>query len=266
MTAATASVRAILFGLNYSADPANRLYGCINDVRAVQTFLVGQRPDAIVQVFDDVSTPDACRKAGILGKLRAFVDAVNADPQCTYAWIHFSGHGSQTRDRSGDESDGKDEAFVPTDFRTAGMLVDDELTAILAGFTRKTLKVVCVMDACHSGTMCDLKYRWSTPTRATLENATSKINARVLAISGCLDTQTSADAFGVLETAAKKEAGGALTGCLLNALAVDKVTAVFDVHSAILARLRANGFAQRPLITSSFNLSKDFTVLPPPLP
>jgi hypothetical protein len=114
--------------------------------------------------------------------------------------------------------------------------------------------------------MCDLKYRWYTPTRATLENATSKINARVLAISGCLDTQTSADAFGVLETAAKKEAGGALTGCLLNALAVDKVTAVFDVHSAILARLRANGFAQHPLITSSFNLSKDFTVLPPPLP
>lgn len=258
------AAKALLFGLNYASDAANRLFGCINDVRNVAAFLAEQKPGIHIRLLDDESTPAACTRAGILGELTAFVAAVNADEACTYAWIHYSGHGSSTRDRSGDETDGMDEALVPTDFARAGLITDDEVMGVLRGLTRKTLKVVCVMDSCHSGTVCDLKYRWTSDTVATVDNARAAvIGARVILLSGCTDVQTSADAFGVFEApvSGKKEAGGALTGCLLNALRLDNVRDAFKVQQATTARLRAGGFVQRPVLTSSFNLKKDLSLL-----
>jgi hypothetical protein len=263
-SAVSAPARALLFGLNYVTDAANRLSGCINDVQNVAAYLTTQKPGIQVKVLDDVRTPGSCTRAGILRELTTFVDAVNADPACEYAWIHYSGHGASTRDRSGDEADGMDETLVPIDFQRAGMITDDEITAILRRLTRKTLKVVCVMDSCHSGTVCDLKYRWTSETSATLDNTRAPdIGARVLLLSGCMDTQTSADAFGVLQTTVSgaKEPGGALTGCLLNALQMDGVRDAFKVQQAVTARLRAGGFTQRPVLTSSFNLKKDLSLL-----
>ncbi len=107
-----------------------------------------------------------CTRAGILASLRDLVDAVNADPACEFVWIHYSGHGDQVQDRSGDERDGMDEVIVPVDFKlgrgdTTGV-TDDELQAIVSGFVRATTRVNIVTDACHSGTMGDLKVRWHT--------------------------------------------------------------------------------------------------------
>jgi hypothetical protein len=265
VTSRPSTARGLLFGLNYENDPDNRLAGCINDVRNVAAFLTARRPGIQLKVFDDVSSPEACTKAGILKELNALVDAVNADPSCEYVWIHYSGHGASTLDRSGDESDRADEALVPLDFRTAGLVLDDDITKVLARFARKSTKVVCVMDSCHSGTVCDLKYRWTSATRAVLDNVKSgAVTAKVILLSGCLDSQTSADAFGVLATG-KKEAGGALTGCLLNTLADVQRGAVpndaFVIQQAVLAQLRTGRFTQRPLLTSSFNLKKDLSLL-----
>lgn len=36
-----------------------------------------------------------------------------------------SGHGSQVKDRDGDEVDGFDEVILPVDFRKAGIITDD---------------------------------------------------------------------------------------------------------------------------------------------
>ncbi len=254
--------RALLFGLNYSADPDNALFGCINDVENIAEYLTTARPGIDIRLLDDTRTPAACTKAGMLAELNALVDAVNADATCTYVWIHYSGHGSQTRDVSRDEVDGKDEVLVPTDFRSAGFILDDDIARILARFTRPTLKVVCIMDSCHSGTVCDLKYRWTSPVSAVLDNTAVTMTARVILLSGCADTQTSADAFGVLDDKSRpKQAGGALTGCLLNTLQADKTVDAFQVQQGTLRRLTALGFAQKPVLTSSFNLKKDLLLV-----
>ena len=47
--------------------------------------------------------------------------------------MHYSGHGVSVQDHSGDESDGQDEALVPTDFATKGVIIDDELTLMVSG-------------------------------------------------------------------------------------------------------------------------------------
>lgn len=44
---------------------------------------------------------------------------------------NFAGHGSQSRDATGDESDGMNETLCPTDFQQAGQIVDDEINRAL---------------------------------------------------------------------------------------------------------------------------------------
>lgn len=45
--------------------------------------------------------------------------------------LAHAGHGSQTRDYSGEETDGMNETLCPMDFRQAGEIVDDELNRCL---------------------------------------------------------------------------------------------------------------------------------------
>jgi hypothetical protein len=99
-----------------------------------------------------------CTKAGMIAALKQLIDAVNADPKCTWVWIHYSGHGSNRPDDDDDEveTDGRDEVIVSRDIRTTGGISDDEFMAILARFDASK-RVVCVMDCCHSGTIGDLK-------------------------------------------------------------------------------------------------------------
>ena len=70
--------------------------------------------------------------------------------------IYYSGHGSQVDDESGDEQDGKDETFVPTDYgrngeRAEDMLLDDELANALNQLRDR--QIVLIVDSCNSGTV-----------------------------------------------------------------------------------------------------------------
>jgi hypothetical protein len=70
------------------------------------------------------------------------------------AVFYFAGHGSQARDRNGDEPDQWDETLMFHDARTPGVgdLVDDELNTMLARLGSKTKNIVVIFDSCNSGT------------------------------------------------------------------------------------------------------------------
>lgn len=72
--------------------------------------------------------------------------------------FHFSGHGSQKKNYTGDEIDGYDETLCPTDFRTQGMIVDDEINATIVRPLPRGVQLHAIIDACHSGTVLDLPY------------------------------------------------------------------------------------------------------------
>lgn len=40
-------------------------------------------------------------------------------------FLHYSGHGGQTKDLNGDEVDGLDEVIFPVDYKWTGHIVDD---------------------------------------------------------------------------------------------------------------------------------------------
>lgn len=258
---------ALLFGLNYTHTSGPHLHGCIRDVENMAAFLRDVHGFTDTRVYTDADESPAARahtsKAGLLRHLRDFAAETRAaSPPIDFVWIHYSGHGSWIRDaRRGaakDESDGRDECLVPCDYETAGLLLDDELKTVWAQFAPGT-RVVCVFDSCFSGTVADLKYSWGTsrvPVRK-VEQAQDSPPSRVIALSGCLDTQTSADALGLVPADATL-ASGAMTSCLLMALSEpDAPNDVFTVTARLRALLRSKGFSQVPLLTSSFNLTKD---------
>lgn len=72
--------------------------------------------------------------------------------------FHFAGHGSQKADRTGDEVDGYNETIWPMDYKTQGVILDDEINSTIVNPLPRGVKLHAVIDACHSGTALDLPY------------------------------------------------------------------------------------------------------------
>ena len=146
---------ALLIGIDdYKADNISDLRGAVNDVVLMRTLLTGkfQLPPENVKVL---TNSDATR-AGIIDAIQThLIDRAGPDDVVI---VHYSGHGSQMPDTSGDEIDGYDETIVPHDSRTTlddGRRVfdisDDEINGLLQRLTAKTKKVTFILDSCHSG-------------------------------------------------------------------------------------------------------------------
>ncbi len=125
--------KALLVGLNDYPNPENHLKGCINDV--LQTSRVLQ--DAYG--FDDARqirmlTDRRATTAAIAHRLRWLVDGARPGDLLVF---HYSGHGSQVRDREGDElEDGLDEIICPYDLDWDDPFTDDDLYEIVKEYRR----------------------------------------------------------------------------------------------------------------------------------
>jgi hypothetical protein len=251
--------RAVLFGLNYKHLSSNQLEGCINDVNMMADFL---KNNCNVQsaVYTDETTPNDTTNAGIIRRIMELA-AQSFRDKLDFAYIHYSGHGTYVSDSNKDEVDGQDEALVPSDVNTSGVITDDVLTSVFQHFNPKT-KVVCVFDCCHSGSICDLKYSYEASTRKSrTENANSAIKGKVLMLSGCLDNQTSADAYNLQRD---EKFSGALTSCLLMAMKENPAVCndTFELHSVVVKKLKEYRFLQVPLLSSTYSLTRSPGFLP----
>jgi hypothetical protein len=254
--------RALLIGINYIGTD-NELAGCINDVRNMRAVLMNQfgyEQKNTVMLTDRTAIP--ATKANILEQLNKIIYLTNKDNGELF--IHYSGHGSYTIDRSRDEKDGRDEMLVPMDFADKGMIIDDDLHLLLTKLNSNT-KCIMIFDCCHSGTIADLPYCYKKGLLYR-ENRTSDIKSNIIMISGCRDDQTSAD------TVIGGEPAGALTGTLLNILKNSRYTVTTNtVCNLLWSLLRSSGYTQCPVLSSSREiklehfLCKDKQLLPPPL-
>ena len=116
------------------------------------------------------------------------------------AIIQHSGHGTQQRDSSGDELDGKDEMLCMFD----GTLVDDRVWDLLSLF-RPGVRVLLITDTCHSGTMYRSTIGRSVRNIDRDQDSEATLNCSLLAVGTCTDKQTAADT----------QAGGAGSSALL---------------------------------------------------
>ncbi len=66
--------------------------------------------------------------------------------------LHFSGHGSQVFDSTGDEGDRLDECYCPWDVQENGPLTDDELFRLFQ-LRPAEVRLYLIADCCHSGSL-----------------------------------------------------------------------------------------------------------------
>jgi hypothetical protein len=151
-----------LIGINYFGQ-RGQLRGCINDVRNMSAYLVdnfGYKREDMVILTDDQQNPmSQPTKQNILRAMHWLVK--DARPNDSL-FFHYSGHGGQTKDLDGDESDGYDEVIYPVDFRQTGHITDDEMHRIMVTPLQSGVRLTAIFDSCHSGTALDLPYIYST--------------------------------------------------------------------------------------------------------
>ena len=160
LNASKKGVKCLFIGINYIGQQG-QLNGCHNDVVAMQDLLskrfgvdTSESSTSVRVLMDDGSHTNPTR-ANIL---EAFEWFTAEDPDTTEFFFHYSGHGGNERDRSGDEKDGRDETMVPVDYASAGQILDDVLFEKVVLPLKHDDRLTVVMDCCHSGSIMDLPY------------------------------------------------------------------------------------------------------------
>jgi hypothetical protein len=140
--------RALLVGINRYPDPANRLSGCVNDVLQVSDLLhrgFGFDPTRDIRLLTD----ERATTRRIIERLHWLVGGARPGDVLVF---HYSGHGSQVRDRHGDElDDGLDEIICPYDLDWDDPFTDDDLFEIVRTVPNG-VNLTVVLDCCHAGT------------------------------------------------------------------------------------------------------------------
>lgn len=135
--------KAVCVGINY-IDTEFELAGCINDADDWAQLL------AVNGVDSSVLAEKQATRATILSSLKRLVKQAKAGD---VVYFTYSGHGTWLPDRSGDETDRRDEALCPIDMDDgAGLILDDELHDIFTTL-KPDARLVLITDCCHSGTM-----------------------------------------------------------------------------------------------------------------
>eukprot|EP00210_Caulerpa_lentillifera_P008161 g7794.t1 len=202
--------KALIIGCNYGCTKYE-LKGCIHDARHVKHMLCTVfhfSPQNIRLLLDDGSGDSLPTYRNILGQMHWLVNGLKPGDSL---FFHFSGHGSQCPDFSGDERDGLNETLLPCDFETAGQLVDDDINRIMINPLPRGVYLHAIIDACHSGTAMDLEFytklkngtfEWRSEGPCRIYKGTS--GGIAILFSACSDNETAQDTGNL--------AGGLYTG------------------------------------------------------
>ena len=260
--------RAVLIGINRYRVPGSDLRGCVNDVKNLQQALTtyyGFSAQDITTITDAQATKKAMQSA--IQKLIA------SGKKGDVLLLHYSGHGSNVPDDNGDEADHRDEILCPTNLDWNDPLRDDWLRTTFDKL-RAGVSLTVIMDCCHSGTNtraitpqdepikerflpCPLDLMATESGRSlggTLRGKLGKAprgskrksdivhaEIREMLITGCRDTQTSADA----------QIGGTFNGALTYYLvesikdANGKLT-YRELHQRTTAKHKSSEYDQAP--------------------
>lgn len=234
---------ALLIGINYQGT-SSELNGCINDVNNIREYLINKRgynPDNITVITDNTIIKPT--KAEILLAIDTLIEQSHENEQndCKEIFFHYSGHGTYIRDQDHNEVDGRDECIVSSDHQ---VISDDTLRR---NFVDKVgnIPTICIIDACHSGSALDLPYQYNFTGHKWALTSNKRCQSNILLISGCKDSQTSADAY-IAQTYQ-----GALTNGFLYAIQRCKSNNLFEFVSFIRRYLKSNKYTQTPQLTCS---------------
>jgi hypothetical protein len=110
-------------------------------------------------------------------------------------------------------------------------------------------------DSCNSGTVLDLKHKYINGNVQSIENKNDELKCKVFMISGCKDSQTSADYF----DHESNQFGGALTNAFLKQVIYKPNNEIkfITLINSIRKYLKKNRFTQIPQLTTNSNIDNN---------
>lgn len=119
--------------------PGNELVNCLNDC---DSYTKIARDNGFTPTVLKDTEATCARVTTEIAKAASSLD--NGD----YFVVTYAGHGSQVQDEDNEEEDGMNETWVLYDRQ----MVDNELYCLWGKF-KSGVKIFCISDSCHSGTM-----------------------------------------------------------------------------------------------------------------
>ncbi|KAJ2914105.1 hypothetical protein MD484_g6327, partial [Candolleomyces efflorescens] len=235
--------KAVCIGINYIGQ-RNPLKGCANDARGVRDFLIqryGFHPQNVLLLTDDDRRNTLPTRREMFNAFMWLVQGAQKDDSL---FFHYSGHGGQSEDASGRESDGMDETIFPVDHANAGDIIDDELYQAL---------VAPLPPGCRLTSQLQVLSFRNGPRRARARGVGP--GGDVICFSACKDDETAADTF----------KGGVAVGAMSHALIRTLKESTNQTYEELLSHLRdilIPKYDQKAQISSShpLNLNEKFTI------
>ncbi|KAK4845185.1 hypothetical protein QYF36_002061 [Acer negundo] len=274
--------RAVLCGVTYNKRKY-RLKGTINDVKNMRDMLIKNfkfKENGIIVLTEEETAEHIPTKKNIEKALKWLVEDCKKGDSLVF---YFSGHGLRQPEFNGDETDGFDETICPLDFIKEGMILDNDINSIIVKPLVEGVRLHAIVDACHSGTILDLKYKYNRKEKSWDDNTppsgANKATRGGLAIciSACADDQVASDttafsgntmngAMTYILTSSVRKYPGLTYGDLL-----DLMVEAFDdvnkneclVNTNFLKRFYKDSLSQKPLLSSSecFDAYKEHFIL-----
>jgi hypothetical protein len=230
---------ALMIGINYimNDEPFDNLNGCVNDIQNTERFLKSNcdfQNENITKLINDGAS-----KQNIMDNLNKLVSYSHTIDNCEL-WLSYSGHGGGQF--SINEEDNQCEFICPSDYLTNGVIYD---TWLYENFIQKlstSAKCFILMDCCNSKTNMNLPYSYSynkSHVDVTL--------AKIIKISGCNDSQTSADYY----DSESNSYQGALTNSFLKRFEYYNKETIATNFIYTRDNLKNRNFTQVPELTCS---------------
>jgi len=225
MSIPTGTKKALVLGFCYPTT-SDKLPGCQTDVQAVAQILQSTFGYQTQVVTDNSKTP--------LGDvISTFL--TSTVPGSQYL-LYYSGHGSENGDKT---------TFYNTNLQP---WTEDQFRTLLQSVSAG-VKLVIIIDACNSGTACDLPfcYATSTPNHPfTVDLASGEpFKADIISLGACQESQL---AYNVYDNS-RKGVYGAFTKSLLDK--INGSTTWIDLVNVINTDLKNMGIPQNPQLCAS---------------
>ncbi|XP_047336285.1 metacaspase-1-like [Impatiens glandulifera] len=191
------SRKALLCGVSYKKDKYE-LKGTVNDVKNMWNLLIELKfPKDAICVLTEENDPSLFpTKENMKRALKWLVKNCKAGDSLIF---YFSGHGVRQLDFDDDEVDGYNETLCPVDFKTSGMIFDNEINDAIVKPIKTDVKLHAIIDACHSGTVIDLEYVYNRAKKCWIGNKPpcgankSTDGGIAISLSACADDRLAAD-------------------------------------------------------------------------
>lgn len=207
---------------------AAELGGCINDAEAMQTIAKSQGYQT--QLLQD----ENAKKQQVINAIKQSLAQLNAGDIFLFT---FSGHGTQYINTDSDldnEPDNQDEALCLYDHA----LLDDELGALWSQ-ANAGVRILMVIDACHSGTVSRDLSQEQTKPRHTIKSLTLDQQLKLAKSNKALYQEAKSKAAQQLKGNPIKASVRLLAGCQDNQFSHDG--APNSIFTAALLKIWNNG-------------------------